>query len=204
MPGITSTKPASCNACSLPMRTAGKTNGKAAEASTCSTVCTRTEPSPMVVARSTVFRFSIFASIVGSSCKSLRLNLIPESAGAGWIVDRGNHQGFVALFDGTTGEPRAIMNAGGITAIRTAAVSGVAHFVRANDEAVLAGIRELVEGARLRGRDADRGRPRDAQLDDAVRAGANREALVAGLGVDAKILDEPDARSGWYKKSVLC
>jgi ornithine cyclodeaminase len=36
------------------------------------------------------------------------------------------HQGFVTLFDGETGETRAIMNAGGITAVRTAAVSGVA------------------------------------------------------------------------------
>jgi AraC-like DNA-binding protein len=31
-------------------------------------------------------------------------------------------------------------------------------------------------------------------LDDAVRAGANRETLVSGLGLDAKILEEPDAR----------
>lgn len=37
-----------------------------------------------------------------------------------------SHQGFVALFDGETGETRAIMNAGAITAVRTAAVSGVA------------------------------------------------------------------------------
>ena len=37
-----------------------------------------------------------------------------------------SHQGFVALFDGVTGETRAIMNAGAITAVRTAAVSGVA------------------------------------------------------------------------------
>src|SRR5665213_4628930 len=36
------------------------------------------------------------------------------------------HQGFVALFDGTTGETRAIMSASAITAVRTAAVSGVA------------------------------------------------------------------------------
>ncbi|HWE83178.1 MAG TPA: ornithine cyclodeaminase family protein [Gaiellaceae bacterium] len=36
------------------------------------------------------------------------------------------HQGFVALFDGVTGATRAIMNAGAITAIRTAAVTGVA------------------------------------------------------------------------------
>jgi ornithine cyclodeaminase len=36
------------------------------------------------------------------------------------------HQGFVALFDGETGETRAIVNAGAITAVRTAAVSAVA------------------------------------------------------------------------------
>jgi ornithine cyclodeaminase len=36
------------------------------------------------------------------------------------------HQGFVALFDGETGQTRAILNAGAITAVRTAAVSGVA------------------------------------------------------------------------------
>src|SRR4051812_37494142 len=34
-----------------------------------------------------------------------------------------SHQGFVALFDGETGETRAILNAGAITAVRTAAVS---------------------------------------------------------------------------------
>ena len=37
-----------------------------------------------------------------------------------------SHQGFVALFDGETGETKAILNAGAITAVRTAAVSGVA------------------------------------------------------------------------------
>ena len=36
------------------------------------------------------------------------------------------HQGTVTLFDGETGETEAIMNASAITAIRTAAVSGVA------------------------------------------------------------------------------
>ena len=36
------------------------------------------------------------------------------------------HQGAVALFDGQTGQIRAIMNASAITAIRTAAVSAVA------------------------------------------------------------------------------
>ena len=36
------------------------------------------------------------------------------------------HQGTVMLFSGETGEPLALMNASAITAIRTAAVSGVA------------------------------------------------------------------------------
>src|SRR5438874_2582553 len=35
--------------------------------STCSTVCTRTAPSPIVVARSTVFKFSMVPSMVGSA-----------------------------------------------------------------------------------------------------------------------------------------
>jgi ornithine cyclodeaminase/alanine dehydrogenase-like protein (mu-crystallin family) len=45
------------------------------------------------------------------------------------------HQGFVALFDGETGETRALMNAGGITAVRTAAVSGVATRLLAREDA---------------------------------------------------------------------
>ena len=45
------------------------------------------------------------------------------------------HQGFVALFDGETGEARAIMNAGGITAVRTAAVTGVATRLLARGDA---------------------------------------------------------------------
>jgi ornithine cyclodeaminase/alanine dehydrogenase-like protein (mu-crystallin family) len=50
------------------------------------------------------------------------LTIVPGNSARG--LD--SHQGFVALFDGDTGEPRALLNAGGITAIRTAAVSGVA------------------------------------------------------------------------------
>jgi ornithine cyclodeaminase/alanine dehydrogenase-like protein (mu-crystallin family) len=45
------------------------------------------------------------------------------------------HQGFVALFDGETGETRALLNAGGITAVRTAAVSAVATRLLARDDA---------------------------------------------------------------------
>jgi len=46
-----------------------------------------------------------------------------------------SHQGFVALFDGETGAPRAILNAGAITAVRTAAVSGLATRLLARDDA---------------------------------------------------------------------
>jgi len=46
-----------------------------------------------------------------------------------------SHQGFVALFDGETGETRAVLNAGALTAVRTAAVSGVATRLLAREGA---------------------------------------------------------------------
>ena len=45
------------------------------------------------------------------------------------------HQGTVTLFDGVTGEVRALMNASAITAIRTAAVSAVATRLLAREDA---------------------------------------------------------------------
>jgi ornithine cyclodeaminase len=45
------------------------------------------------------------------------------------------HQGTVSLFSGETGELRALMNASAITAIRTAAVSGVATRLLAREDA---------------------------------------------------------------------
>jgi ornithine cyclodeaminase len=44
------------------------------------------------------------------------------------------HQGFIALFDGVTGETRALVNAAAITAIRTAAVSALATRLLARPE----------------------------------------------------------------------
>ncbi len=58
------------------------------------------------------------------------LTIVPGNSARG--LD--SHQGFVALFDGESGEPRALMNAGGITAIRTAAVSGVATRLLARED----------------------------------------------------------------------
>src|SRR5712691_4526385 len=48
--------------------------------------------------------------------------VFPDNA----TIGKDAHQGGVILFDGNTGEPLAMVNASAITAIRTAAVSGVA------------------------------------------------------------------------------
>lgn len=50
------------------------------------------------------------------------ISVYPDNHG----TDLDSHQGLVVLFDGTRGNPIAIMDAASITAIRTAAVSGVA------------------------------------------------------------------------------
>src|SRR2546421_1484729 len=50
-------------------------------------------------------------------------------------IGKDAHQGAVILFDGTTGELLAIVNASAITAIRTAAVSALATRVLANETA---------------------------------------------------------------------
>src|SRR5580765_6702887 len=50
-------------------------------------------------------------------------------------IGKDAHQGAVILFDGATGELRAIANASAITEIRTAAVSGLATKVLANPDA---------------------------------------------------------------------
>jgi len=50
------------------------------------------------------------------------------------------HQGMVTLFDGETGEVRALLNASAVTAIRTAAVSGVATRLLARPDARTLGI----------------------------------------------------------------
>ena len=50
-------------------------------------------------------------------------------------IGKDAHQGGVMLFDGETGEPRALVNASAITAIRTAAVSGLATRVLARADA---------------------------------------------------------------------
>lgn len=50
-------------------------------------------------------------------------------------IGKDAHQGAVIIFDGTNGEPLAIVNASAITAIRTAAVSGLATKLLACEDA---------------------------------------------------------------------
>src|SRR5260370_40479973 len=71
------------------------------------------------------------------------LSLFPSNPAIG----KDAHQGSVLLYDNETGELRALMNASAITAIRTAAVSGVATRELAGEDAsVLALVGAGVQG----------------------------------------------------------
>lgn len=125
------------------------------------------------------------------------------------------HQGFVALFDGETGATRAIMNAGGITAVRTAAVSGVATRLLARDDARTLAI--LGTGIQARAhldamqcvREFDRvvawGRTpgRFADLDEVEEVSSPEEAVrVADVLVTATSAPEPIIERAWLKDGV--
>jgi len=123
-----------------------------------------------------------------------------------------SHQGFVALFDGETGAPLTLMNAGAITAIRTAAVSGVATRLLARDDAkVLAILGAGVQGkshleAMRAVRDFDRivvwsrTPGRIAGVDEAPTAEeAVRDADVV---VTATYAAEPILERAWLKPGV--
>jgi len=158
--------------------------------------------------------------------------LMPSySAGAGYglkaiCVTPGNpaagkdaHQGGVLLFDVSTGEPRALVNASAVTEIRTAATSAVATDLLARPGAAelaivgtgvqgrahahaIAATRELA-GIRLAGRDLARTRTMAAeltgQLGVPVSAYDDVPAAVAGAGivVTATTAAEPVLRRGW-------
>ena len=123
-----------------------------------------------------------------------------------------SHQGFVALFDGETGAPTAIMNAGAITAVRTAAVSGVATKLLAHDDVSTLSI--LGSGTQARShleamqavRRFDRvlvwsasGRSLDGAESVATAEEAVREADVL---VTATSLSEPCVERAWLKPGV--
>jgi ornithine cyclodeaminase/alanine dehydrogenase-like protein (mu-crystallin family) len=130
-------------------------------------------------------------------------------------ADRGLdlHQGFVALFDGETGETRAILNAGALTAVRTAAVSGVATRLHArNDVHTLAILGAGIQGkAHLESmrtvRDFERvvawsrAPGRAASELDGVEEVASAEEAVrqADVLVTATSAAEPIVRREWLK-----
>ena len=94
------------------------------------------------------------------------------------------HQGTVTLFSGETGEVRALMNASAITAIRTAAVSGVATRLLAREDA-----RELaIVGAGVQGRwhvESMRAARPFERIRIASRTFAHAQALAAETGAEA-------------------
>ena len=123
------------------------------------------------------------------------------------------HQGFVALFDGETGETRALLNAGGITAVRTAAVSAVATRLLAREDArtlaiLGAGIQGKANLEAMRAvRDFDRvvawsrtpGRA-GAELDGVDEVETVEEAQRdADVVVTATSAAEPIVERGWLK-----
>jgi ornithine cyclodeaminase/alanine dehydrogenase-like protein (mu-crystallin family) len=125
------------------------------------------------------------------------------------------HQGFVALFDGTTGETRAVMNAGAITAVRTAAVSGVATRALARKDAKTlailgAGFQAAAHLDAMRAvRDFDRilmwsRTPGRAAVHDGVEEAASAEEAVrdADVVVTATTATEPVLRRAWLKEGA--
>lgn len=134
-------------------------------------------------------------------------------------VGKDAHQGGVLLFDVSTGEPRALVNASAVTEVRTAATSAVATDLLARPGAAelaivgigvqgrahahaIAATRDLT-GIRLAGRDLARTRTVAAglagQLGVPVSAHDEVAAAVAGAGivVTATTAAEPVLRREW-------
>ena len=125
------------------------------------------------------------------------------------------HQGTVTLFSGETGQVRALMNASAITAIRTAAVSGVATRLLAREDAselaiVGAGVqaRSHIEAMRaVRPWTSIRVASRTAEHAQALAeetgteaAGSVEEAVRgADVVVTATNSSEPVVEHGWLK-----
>jgi ornithine cyclodeaminase len=134
--------------------------------------------------------------------------IFPSNAARGLDL----HQGFVALFDGETGETRAILNAGAITAVRTAAVSGVAtRLLARNDASALAilgtGLQarahlEAMRAVRRFERIVVWGRTpgRFADVEGVEEVGSAEEAVrLADVLVTATSAAEPIVRREWLR-----
>ncbi len=125
------------------------------------------------------------------------------------------HQGFIALFDGKTGETRALVNGAAITAIRTAAVSALATKLLARTDsrtlAILgAGVqaRFHLEGMRAvlpfeRVLVWSRTPGRAAELEDVEEAATAEEAVRdADVVVTVTASKEPILDRNWLKEGA--
>ena len=121
-------------------------------------------------------------------------------------------QGFVALFDGETGATRALLNAGALTAVRTAAVSGVATRLLAREDArtlaiLGAGIQARSHLDAMRAvRDFDRvvvWSRTPGRIEGVEEAGSAEEAVRdADVVVTATSAAEPILERAWLKQGV--
>jgi ornithine cyclodeaminase len=140
------------------------------------------------------------------------VNIYPENPKRGLDA----HQGAVLLFDGQTGETRAVMNASAITAIRTAAVSGVATRLLAREDARVlavlgAGVQARshlqamscamrVERTLLWARDAERARAVAADFDGVeVVEDCEQAVRAADVVCTTTSAREPILRREWLK-----
>jgi len=134
------------------------------------------------------------------------------------------HQGAVLLFEGDTGRLSALMDGAAITAIRTAAVSGVATDVLARRDAselailgagvqarthveAIAAVRPL-RRVRIWSRSPERATALASELrgrvDAAIEAQATAESAVLGADIVATVTasPEPILQRGWLKEGV--
>ncbi len=126
-----------------------------------------------------------------------------------------SHQGFVALFDGVTGVPKALLDASTITEIRTAAVSGVATRLLARPESKtlailgagtqarshLEAMREVLPIEHVRAWSRTPGSA--SELDGVEEVGSAEEAVRgADVVVTATAAREPIVERGWLADGV--
>ena len=146
--------------------------------------------------------FAVMPAVVGGEALAVKaISVLPGNHGTGYD----SHQGAVLLFEGEHGSLRAILDASAVTAIRTAAVSGVATRALAREDAgdlalIGTGVQaethlEAMQAARrLRRIRAWSRNP------EHVRAFAERAATCQGLTVEAA----PSAREAVEGADLVC
>jgi ornithine cyclodeaminase len=129
------------------------------------------------------------------------------------------HQGVLVLFEGEHGSPVAVIDAGAITAIRTAAVSAVATRILARADAsrlaiigsgvqawshlvamrVIRSIRDAIVWSRDRGRCETFARRAESELGILVRVGTSARDTVEGADIICTVTSaiEPVVQSAW-------